>query len=403
VLRFLSNGDYIFPFDFYHFWIEHFYMWSIQSGAPNPDGLIRLPARLPEILVFGLFGNIGLDYFFVLSTVAICFVSFFLFCRHFLRIKQLSIQIICALFFALNPIFLGYISKVGLILAVAMLPLCLLAIQATFKRKQMRYLLLLVLFLNVSLVHPFTFTVNLFVSGILFVAYARTHFYFLRDKWPRLAVVAILALLLNAYFILPLASLGTIDKGAISDSAAAAPVDYTRLVEIANTGNIFTAFSLSKDVLKDYEFYNAVYQGFYFLGAFILYGILFGLYIRHEKKFEQLDRRRFLIGLAIFLLLLVLSTATFLGAGTLIKTLITLPGGWMFRSPLKWQLYIPIALFAMLAITLKYSASGKRKKYIIGGLACSFLLLNSYVARHRVVYGIAGYGYDEQDDARRGQ
>ncbi len=378
-MRFISNGDYIFPFQFKAYWAEHVYMWSYQHGAANPDGVMRLPGRLLDLLVFAIFGNIGIAYFYATSCLLVAFLAFFWFSKTFLGVRRLGVLVLGALFFALNPIFLGNLSKAGLLLAVAMLPVAMTALKQGFKERRFSYFLLYVLAMNISLLHPFTFSVNLLATGIYLIYLSRAHAVFIRDNIFKFGLVAIAALLLNAYLILPLASLGTVDKGALSDTVTSAPVDYTSLVDIANTGDIFTGLSLSKGVLKDYEFYSSQTWPFYFLGVFTFYAILFGVYVKVEKRAKPNERRRFVLSVAVFLLLLALSTATFLRADVLIKFMIGLPGGWMFRSPLKWQLYMPLALMAALVIALKYVRPGKGLKLLYVSLSATFVLMNAYL------------------------
>jgi hypothetical protein len=378
-VRFISNGDYIFPFQFTSYWAQHVYMWSFQHGAANPDGIMRLPGRLLDLLVFAAFGNIGIGYFYVASCMLVSFLAFWWFSRAFLEVHRLSTQLLGSFFFTLNPIFLGNLSKVGLILAAAMLPVALTALKLGFEKRRFSYFLLFVLALNISLLHPFTFSVNLLAAGVYALYMARAHSTFVRDNLLKFGLVALTALLLNAYLILPLASLGTVDKSALSDTATTQAVDYTSLVDIANTGDIFTGLSLSKGVLKDYEFYGARTWPFYFLGVFAFYAIMFGVYVRVGQRAKPDERRRFVLALAAFLVLLALSTATFLHADMLIKFMIGLPGGWMFRSPLKWQLYIPFALFTALVIALKYLRKGRGLKLVYTGLLCTFVLMNTYL------------------------
>jgi hypothetical protein len=130
--------------------------------------------------------------------------------------------------------------------------------------------------------------VNLLVCSAYLTYLILKHKPFVRDNLHKFALVVGAALLLNAYIILPLLALGTLDKGEISDGVNNAPVDYTALVDIANTGDIFTALSLSKGVLKDYEFYGAATWPFYFLGVFGLYILLLGTYVYVEKRLKAI-------------------------------------------------------------------------------------------------------------------
>lgn len=378
-MNFISNGDYNFPFDVHYYWLKLVYIWSYQTGSANPDGIIRMPGRIIDLIAFVLTDNIFISLFYILTCFGIVFLSFYCFSRFFLKNKNVLVSIVAALFFTINPIFLGNASKIGLVLAAAMLPLCLVVIQKAFEKQQIRYLLLWVACLNISLIHPFTFTVNLLVSGgyLLYMAYKNKPF--ITKNIPKIILVGIVALLLNAYFLLPLANIGTINKDVLSSNVDATPTDYTSLIEVANTGDIFTGLSLAKGVLKDYEFFNESYQLFYFIGIFSFYVILFGVYVRVEKKLSISDKKYFAWSLAAFLLLILLAAVNYLFVKDLIKLIVGLPGGWIFRSPLKWQLYVPFAMATMLAITLAYVAKKSHRRALYLGLAISFILMNGFI------------------------
>ena len=378
-LRFISNGDYYFPFDVYFYWVKQVYFWSYQTGSVNLDGIIRMPGRLINLLIFALFGNIAGSLFYLLSSIVIIVLAFYIYTKLFLKITSPKIGIIASVFFTLNPIFLGNVSKIGLVLAVAMLPLCLVVIQKAFETKQLRYFLFWVAFLNISLIHPYTFAVNFFVSGgyLLYRAYHDKAFIF--QSFPRLMLLTLIALFLNAYFILPLASIGTISKDVLSSSLTSTPTDYTTLIGVANTGDILTGLSFSKDVFKDYEFYNDSYRLLYFVGVFGFYAILLGLYVRVEKKLSASDKKRFTWSLAAFLVLILLAAVNFLHVKELISLVIGLPGGWIFRSPLKWQLYVPFTIATMLAIVLVYIPIRPHRNIFYAGLVGCLILMNGFI------------------------
>ncbi len=351
---FLSNGDFIFPFDAIFYWLKHIFIWSFQAGATNLDGIIRLPGRLIYLIVFQIFGNVGVSYFFLISSLIIIFFAFYYFAKNYLKIENRSFLIILSLFFTFNPIFLGNIAKIGLIVAAAMLPLCLALLYRAFSTQKFSYLVLSLFALNISLIHPFTFTINFLVFLGYIIYLAKNHWQFVSTNIFKFLGVFIITILINVYFIFSIISLGTIDKSALSQDISDNPIDYTSLVAIANTGDIFTALSLSKNVLIDFAFYNEKNNIIYFTGTFLLYVLLIFLYIFVQKKINKNEKKQLIIWMSAFLALTVLSTATFFHVDLLIKFLISLPGGWMFRSPLKWQLYIPLAIGVILAILVRH-------------------------------------------------
>lgn len=379
-MKFLSNGDFVFPFGPALYWAEHLFAWSFQTGAPNLEGIIRLPARLLNMLVFQIFGNVAFGYFYLFISLLIIFFAFFIFSRSFLGVKSLSLCIVGSLLFTLNPIFLGNLAKVGLIIAVAMLPLCLVVLKKLFIERRVGFLLVYILLLNISLVHPYTFTVNLIISGAYGLFLAVRHYRWLWQNALKILGVAVVALLMNAYFVLPILSVGSIDKTVLSQDLASDPVDYSALVSVANTGDMLTALAFTKDVFKDFEFFNEWYRPIYFVGVILLYAVLIGGFVLAKKTLPPASARLFLAYIGLVLLFLLLSTGMLFGIDNLIKFLITLPGGWMFRSPLKWQLYIPPFLVAALLLVMAYLPKKIWRQTALAMLVGAIVSLNGYVA-----------------------
>ena len=378
-MHFISNGDYGFPFESAFYWMKYFFIWSFQNGAANPDGIIRIPSALLNALVFQAFGNVVVGYFYICLVFFVCFASFYIFARSFIGSRSKAVAVVGALFFTFNPIFMGNLAKVGLTLAVAMLPLLLVCIKNAFDTGKFRYLLIALLLVTISLVHPFTCAVNVgFALGYLVYRMWKSR----RQKvftFKRFIVLGIAAVAINLYFILPIASIGTVSKDVISQDVTASKTSYTDLVDVANTGDMLTSLGLSRNVLKDFEFYNSRYESLYMLAIFSLYIILFATYIYKRSSWSGQDQQRFLVTVAGMLGLVLLATGTFLNIDRIIKFIIGLPGGWMFRSPLKWQLYIPIFLFAALVIVLKNVKNVKIQQNLLAGLLGIFVLLNGFI------------------------
>jgi hypothetical protein len=232
--------------------------------------------------------------------------------------------------------------------------------------------------LNISLLHPYTFFVNLGISGgyLVYMLWQRRDT--LRSLLPPLAVVLVIGVALNMYFLLPLASMGTVSKDAIADTVTPTKADYTAIVDVANTGTVFTGLALSKNIFLDFDFYNDVYQNIYYVGTFLLYVILIALFLNADKRLSTDRRRLLIVCFGAFLMLVALATVTIFNLDILIKALISLPGGWAFRSPLKWQLYIPLVLFTMLVIVVAATKDRLVRRSAIGLLIVSFVLMNGY-------------------------
>jgi hypothetical protein len=376
-MEYLLRGDFSLPLTFWYYWTKYLFAWSFQSGAPNLDGLIRLPGRLLSLIVFALFGNLTASYFYIGFSFLLVFVSFYVFARFFLHVKNHLILITTSMLFTFNPAFLGNVSKVGLIAAAALLPLCLTLAKRFIETRRVLYLIGIVVLLNYSLLHPFTFTVN-FIITAAYIAERLLQLRLVTSHGPKLLLAGVLGLLLNAYLILPIISIGSIDKSTLSQDTSGQPVDYFSLVEVANTKDLLTAFSLSKGVLKDYEFYNESSRSFYMTGIFGLYVVLLALYLYARPRLTPPEQRTSLAFIGGLLILLVLSTGTIF-VSKLIELLISLPGGWIFRSPLKWQLYIPFFLIGLLALLLPKIKNKYSLQLVLGALSISLALTSTYI------------------------
>src|SRR5687768_5904081 len=129
----MSHGDFSFPLSWPYYINKQFFIWSFRTGTPNPDGIIKMPGRLPEVFVFMALGtNTGVSYFFIFSSLLLMFGAFYYFAARFLQISKFSIKFVGALFYTINPVTLGNLAKTGLIVAAAMLPLSLVALRQLF-------------------------------------------------------------------------------------------------------------------------------------------------------------------------------------------------------------------------------------------------------------------------------
>ncbi|MBU4216805.1 hypothetical protein L6270_03185 [Candidatus Parcubacteria bacterium] len=360
---FLSNGDFVFPFEFVDYFNEHFFLWSFNKSALNLDSIIRLLIRIPNLLVFYSSNNIVVSYFYIIFCLVVGFFSFYYFLSSFLDIKRKSVIVISSLFFVFNPIFLGNSAKMGLVLAASLLPLILTLIRNFYAKKDFRFLLLSFFVLNASFIHPFTFIVNILVGGVYFIFLLMRNVDFLFKNIKKFFLFVFVGICLNFYFLIPLISVGTIDKGAILNVVSGEEINYFELVDIANADNILTSLSLTKNVFKDFDFFSQHTAGLYFFSIFFLYIVIFSPFLLANKKSNQQHRVVFVMSLLFFLLLVLLSTGTFLHIDWIIKKIISLPGGWSFRSPLKWQLYEPMLISSMLAIASSFIYSQSKKFY----------------------------------------
>jgi hypothetical protein len=377
-MQYILHGDFNLPFYFQPYFWKYVFAWSFQSGAPNLDGIIRLPGRLFDLVAFALFGNVVASYSYIGVSFLLALLSFYLFARKFLNINSRLIAAFGSILFAFNPSFLGNVSKVGLVAAAALLPLCLVSAKKFLETSRMRYLVFIIIMFNYSLLHPFTFVVNV----LMVVSYFAVRFLHSRSlfkaNWPKLLSAFFIGVLLNAYFLLPIVSVGSIDKSALSQQATQQTSDYTDLLGVANAKNFYTAFSLSRDVLKDYDFYNDSTKNLYYIGVYTLYVTIVLLYVLLQARLTSSEKVTIVTLLSLLLVTILLTTGLPL-ITQLIVALVNMPGGWIFRSPLKWQLYIPFFLVAI-AVFLLAKIKNRYLLYLtIGILTFAFVFHSTFL------------------------
>ncbi len=376
--KFIAQGDYALPFRFIDYVYKNFFLWSFQSGAANLDGILRIPGRLIVVGMFGVLGNLAASYFYLGISYTIVAVSFWVFLRYFLQIRSKAILITLTLLVVLSPALLGNTAKVGLVAAAGLIPLCLLFTKKFFATNKFVYLFGIILCLNYSLIHPYNFTMNLMITGA-YAAYLIIRYYHRSMKKYLLNIGLALgaAVLMSLYFILPVLSIGSIDKSVLSQDITTEPTDYTGIINVANAGDPISAFTLSKHVFLDFNYYTATTYIFYTIGVLALYGVVIGLYALRKEQYSRHDRAIYLMLILGVVGLIFMSSGHIL-ASTIFHHLVTLPGGWIFRSPLKWQLYIPFFLTTALAIQIKY-IHGRKLRYLLIGLATIIVLQSAYL------------------------
>jgi len=376
-MYFLSHSDFSFPLNFISYFNEHFYTWSFGAGAPNLDGILRILSRLPNILLFYISqSSLFIAYFYIFSITIISFASFFYFLKYFLKSQSFFANVILSLFFAINPVFLGNESKIGLVLGIAMLPIVLTSLKKYFEGKNNLYFISTIIALNISLIHPFIFIVNAGIAGIYWV-FKKYSFRNEKNFWKQTSKEVILFLGLNAFIFFTLISVGTLEKASVVNDLFPDAGSINSLLNFANTNGLVNSFAFSKDILKDFNFYNDKYKLIYFGSAFFLYILIFVGYLLSNRK-KTFDRKAFHWLFGASLIIQLLATGKLFGIDKFLIVLTQIPGGWAFRSPLKWQLYLPLFLFGACGILVK-SLTAKYQKIFIASLLILFFGLNFYI------------------------
>ena len=384
---FLKHADFAFPLEAARFVERHVYLWSSPSGSIGVDSTIRFFARLPFLLMFGVYrNNLAFSYSFILYNLLVIYAGGYAFARWFLEVGERYWRHLLALFLVFNPVFLGNFSKLGLLFAVGVLLLLMTATKRLFATSTRHaywfYAGVIILLLNFSFVHPFNFLGNLFVFVCVFAYYAyRDTDWLWRRRRELLASVG-LGLLSSLYIIVSILATGSLEKEVLSNSIGASAEEQF-LLNIANNKSLLESATFFKSVFVEYEFFPENQRAMYLIGAALIYaalGILF--YFRDKQRYTRVKMPVILSSVLFMLLLVVTTGSLFLPVETVYVFLYeTIPGGWAFRSPLKFQLYVPIVLMVLFGLLLPVvkSANFRIKRIAAVVLGLGMLLSSGYL------------------------
>ncbi|MDO8573026.1 MAG: hypothetical protein Q7S11_04700, partial [bacterium] len=267
---FISNADFVLPLNGIDYLLRHFFLWSDNTSALSLDGILRLFSKSETLLFFWLTNSALLTgYFYIAFVLIFCGISIYTFLKRFLNVPKYP-AMVGALVFLINPAFLGNYSKIGLILSASALPLALVCLKSFLATQRFKYLIYIILLLNLSLLHPFTFIVNTFVLVVYVVYHYKKVLNY--QGIVRIFTAGLLFLLLSLYFVLPLISLGTVSKDSIQNTftRGGEAVDYTQIVDVASAGGYVNGLALSKDVFLDFDFYSDKSQAIFYFSNYLL-------------------------------------------------------------------------------------------------------------------------------------
>ncbi len=378
---FIQNADFRFPLEPKVFVEKHLSVWSFQNGSINLDGVIRFFVRLPLIVVFLITrSNIATSYFFIITSLLFGIFSMRTFLRSFLNLNNSTAVNIGSLLFAISTAYLGNLSKLGLIFAAFCLPLILTLIKKIFTtRNVFPYAIGIVILINFSFIHPFTLFVNIIFSVVYIIYNSINELDWLLSKWKQILISLGLVVLLNFYILINILVFQSVDKALISNSIGA-DAGGLNLLNIAVTENIFEAFTQSKSVFIDFNYYNEsnsiLFFGIYFV---FYYTLLILLFITTRKVRSSHKKYTYLFSILVCLFVLLGFGSTNPISSFIYFILELTPFFWFFRSPLKWQLYIPVFLIPVIVLAIKNSLAINQKRYSkVSFILIVLLLLSNF-------------------------
>ena len=384
---FIRHADYAFSLQASDFVESHVYLWSTQSGSLSIDTTIRFFARLPYLLVYSLYqDNVVFSYIFGLSNLVMIYAAGYVFVRWFLEVKSSLWRHLLSLFLIVNPVFLGNFSKLGLLFAAGIL-LCLLTATKYLFRTHTRaaywfWASLVIILVNFSFVHPFNFLLNVAVFAVVFGNYAWRRWSWVRPRILWILQSILLGVASNVYILASVLASGSLDKSVLGNSIGESAEELF-LLNIANNKSLFESLILAKSVFVEYEFFPEGQQAVYLFGIGCIYlslGLLF--LVRAKSLFARYKPKFFGFVLLYLVCILITTGALYSWVGEVYSFVYeSLPGGWAFRSPLKFQLYLPLILVVLYGLLLKTIPRSAKQMTTIAAivLVCGSVLSSSYL------------------------
>lgn len=349
MMRFISFADFNFPSSSISYLQQTFSSWSKFNGAVNFDGVFRVWIRMMNSAVYAVSGSgVVAAYGYIFFIFLLSFLSFYRFCKSFFPGSRLQF-ILFSLAFAASPIFLGNMAKAGLTLGVVMLPLGLSCLAGLKKQASKVDIVLFAISIVLSFTHPFTFLVNIVGFGLFFLLSTKRFEFVSQIK--SVFAGCILAVLLMLPSILLVLSTKTVSKESLVNDVGVSAKGIGGLLSFANTGGVLNAFTLKRDILNDFNYSILLGEQIYVVLVIVILITAFYPLVRSSKQ----NRSQHIVTLffmAAYLVVIAFCAGVFDIANNFLRGVNSLPGGWAFRSSIKWQLYLPFLLFSVLATTL---------------------------------------------------
>src|SRR2546425_597858 len=380
--------DFNFPIVNDNFEGSYFPLWNDVTSQTNIERLPRLVMMSPFILlsVLGVEAVI-ISKIMIVTTFTFITITSYLFIKSLLTYATpahpkkdkylIIVAIISAFVFAYNPVNLQFIGGISLLASIGMLPLSMyLVLRAGTKRY---FPLLIALPLVFSLGHPFVFVMNMMFTIIfMFVVYYRT--LNLKHILSQLVLSSFVAILLLAWLIVPYLTVPTtsIELGRNQQLER-------DTFDLVSNNNFFKIFLLERDkflytVTEPSDFFGKI---FHYTSLAIEVGIAFFALLFMATN-HRLQKRTLLFLSAGFVACTFLALGSVGALDTPYWLFISQSGiGWIFRSPLKFQLYQGFFISVLLAMSLviikdKISLNtGRYRKAIISPLLLVMVLAGS--------------------------
>jgi hypothetical protein len=380
----INNGviiqrDFNFPLSNDNFIKSYYPLWNDISSQSNIERLPRLVIYFPYLML----AQVGLEVSLILkiliiSTYTFLSLTMFLFCRsllqHFrIEVKGYSwISIGCAFILAYSPVGLHFGWEISLLFSLAALALLLYFILT--KINSIYFPLLATVALLLSAAHPFNLVMNIII-GTIFLLIVRMSRKDLRLVLVKTTLTFLSFIVMFSWFLIPY----------LSDPTSS--VEFGREAHLSQLVFLYVS---DNDPLKiilldrdQFTYTNTVppdpfQSSFHYVSLSALVGIGFSIFF--IKKRDWKIYRVLLMFSAGFIICTLLSFGANGPLGEPYYALVSQSYfGWIFRSPLKFQLYQLFFIISLFTFSIA-SITEKLRKYnleSIAGIIITFIFVGS--------------------------
>jgi len=386
----IMTGDFSFPIEGENFEKYYYPMWNDLRSQTNFERIPRIVIMAPFLALNEAGIEVGgILKVFLVSTYAVMTFSMFFFLdsiqrQYFSSSKRGSwiVSLIGAFVFAYNPVSMQFAGGISILFSLAMLPLILSLI---ISRSNDRFLPFYITgLLLLSLGHPFTLVMNAFIATVFFaiVNWRKISMKFLVRQ---VGLVVISFTLLFSWYWLPYfgSTVSYAELGRENNVSKS-------LIDTISDNSPLKILLLERDkfLYVNTEPTDPYLSGFHYGSLFVVVALAIFIPLLFLKTSSVRITILLLVGLFASVILTLGTTGPF--GGAYYSLVSENPNGWIFRSPLKFQLYesfFASALFG-LSVAILHQKFGK---LAIISLAGSVIVLGS------TFYGI----YDASNNSLR--
>jgi hypothetical protein len=333
----IINRDFNYPIFSANLERRYFPLWNDITSQPNIESLPRLVLFSPYLFLVTIGIQVAiLLKLIIISTFSLCTFTFLFFMKSFLNFSYFTqkhstiLSVIGAFFFAYNPVMMQFAGAIPILISLSMLPLLLFLIITRLNSKYFPVYTAVILIL--SLGHPFIFIINLLVGAAFAILLHHSN---LRQLVKKFVLTAVLFSFLSAWLWLPYF------KQPIGSSELGRQ-EYLgqETFDVVSSNEIYKVFLLERDRFRyvDTEASESSFRFVFHYGSLgLALGISFSVLVFGWGTPHRMTIYILCAGLIVFSLLALGSKGPL---GGIYYSLISGSAvGWIFRSPLKFQLY----------------------------------------------------------------